>query len=106
MEAAKFSALPVESEARMLTKTTRWLEGLAAGIEKPGDLKARAKEKTALHLSRCSDDEASDLRAMLGVENADLSRQLAVVQAPSSMTVLMRRQEIVRGALQAFDGRK
>jgi hypothetical protein len=40
---------------------------------------------------------------MLGVENADLSRQLAVVRAPSSMAVLMRRQEIVRGALQGFE---
>jgi hypothetical protein len=87
----------------MLTKIARWLEGLTAGIEKPGDLKARAKEKTALHLSRCGVDEANDLRAMLVVENRDLSRQLAVVQAPSSMAVLMRRQEIVRGALQAFE---
>jgi hypothetical protein len=87
----------------MLTKTTRWLEGLAVGIEKPGDLKALAKEKTALHLSQCSEDEASALRANLLVENRDLSRQLAVVQAPSSMAVLMRRQEIVRGALQAFE---
>jgi hypothetical protein len=87
----------------MLAKTTRWLEGLTAGMEKPGELKARAKEKTGLHLLRCSDDEASALRAKLEVENRDLSRQLAVVQAPSSMTVLMRRQEIVRGALQAFE---
>jgi hypothetical protein len=87
----------------MLTKTTRWLEGLAVGIEKPGDLKALAKEKTALHLSRCGVDVANDLRVMLGLENADLSRQLAVVKAPSSMAVLMRRQEIVRGALQAFE---
>jgi hypothetical protein len=89
----------------MLAKTTRWLEGLTAGMEKPGDLKARAKAKTALHLSRCSEDEASALRTKLEVENRDLSRQLAVVQAPSSMTVLMRRQEIVRGALQAFEGK-
>jgi hypothetical protein len=87
----------------MLTKITRWLEGLTAGMENPGDLKALAKEQTALHLSRCSEDEANALRANLGVENRDLSRQLAVVQAPSSMTVLMRRQEIVRGALQAFE---
>jgi hypothetical protein len=87
----------------MLTKSTRWLEGLTASVEKPGDLKALSKEKTALHLSRCSDDEANDLRATLGVENADLSRQLAVVRAPSSMAVLMRRQEIVRGALQGFE---
>ena len=86
-----------------MTKTTRWLEGLTAGIEKPGDLKMLAKEKTALHLSQCSEDEASALRANLLVENRDLSRQLAVVQAPSSITVLMRRQEIVRGALQAFE---
>ena len=86
-----------------MTKTTRWLEGLTAGMEKPGDLKKLAQEKTALHLSQCSEEEASALRANLLVENRDLSRQLAVVQAPSSMTVLMRRQEIVRGALQAFE---
>ena len=87
----------------MPTEMTRWLEGLTAGKENPGDLKARAKENTALHLSRCGEDEASALRTKLEVENRDLSRQLAVVQAPSSMAVLMRRQEIVRGALQAFE---
>jgi hypothetical protein len=79
--------------------------GWTASVEKPGDLKALSKEKTALHLLRCRDDEANDLRAMLGVENADLSRQLAVVRAPSSMAVLMRRQEIVRGALQGFENK-
>ena len=87
----------------MPMKTTRWLEGLTAGVENPGGLKARAKEETAIHLSRCSEDEAGALRTKLEVENRHLSRQLAVVQAPSSMTVLMRRQEIVRGALQAFE---
>lgn len=87
----------------MFTKTSEWLGWLTASLENPGDLKAHAKEETLWHLSRCSAEDAADLHAALDAENAELSHELARNQAPSGIARLMRRQEIVQGALQAFE---
>ena len=87
----------------MFTKTSQWLDWLTASHENPGDLKAHAKEETLWHLSRWGAEDAVDLRAVLDAENTELSRELARAQTPSGIARLMRRQEIVQGALQAFE---
>jgi hypothetical protein len=86
--------------------TTRWLDGLTAGLENPGELEELAREETAVLLSRCGDDEAAALQADLDAENAEIARRLAMVQSTASVSVAMRRLEIVRGALRAFEARR
>ena len=56
-----------------------------------------------MRLSRCGDDEAAALRADLDAENAEITRRLAMVQSTASVSAVMRRLEIVRGALRAFE---
>jgi hypothetical protein len=85
---------------------TRWLDGLTAGLENPGELEELAREETAVLLSRCGDDEAAALRADLDAENAEITRRLAMVQSTASVSAVMRRLEIVRGALRAFEARR
>jgi hypothetical protein len=84
--------------------TTRWLDGLpAAGLE---NLKGRATEETAAFLEKCDDDEVAGLRADLETELAEIVTRLATVQSTAAASATAQRQEIVLGALQAFEDRK
>jgi hypothetical protein len=85
-------------------KSRQWLEGLIVEFErKISDLKRRAAEETAQHLLTCSEDEASALRGVLEEENDELVRQLPFHRPSAAIGAIIHRQEIVLGALQAFE---
>jgi hypothetical protein len=90
----------------MVEKVTKrlWLGGLpAAGLD---NLKGRAREETAAYLEKCTDDEVAELRADLEAERAELKTRLQTVQSSAATSETAQRQEIVVGALEAFDDRK
>jgi hypothetical protein len=83
------------------------LEGLIADFEKKiSGFKRRAAEETARLLSTCSENEASALHLALEEEDAELVRQLPLHRPSAVIGAIIRRQEIVLAALQAFEKRK
>jgi hypothetical protein len=81
-----------------------WLSELAARLEGSGELAERAEEVTASHLTRCSDAQAAALKAVLTVESAEITRMVAHHRgAAGAISAIGRLQQIVEGALRAFE---
>jgi uncharacterized protein (DUF305 family) len=80
-----------------------WLAELAARLEGSGELAERAEEVTASHLARCSDAQAAALKAVLTVESAEITRMVAHHRGAGAMSAIIRLQQIVEGALRAFE---
>jgi hypothetical protein len=82
---------------------TLWLAELAARLEGSRELAERAEEVTASHLARCTDAQAAALKTVLTVESAEIARMVAQHRGAGAMSAIIRLQQIVDGALRAFE---
>ncbi len=82
---------------------TLWLAELAAGLAGSRELAERAEEATASHLARCTDAQAAALKAVLTAESAEIAGMVAKHRGAGAMSAIIRLQQIVEGALRAFE---